>query len=69
MQALRCLKRHLARRIWQLLRAGAPTPDRDDHTHMTKTKNINTNGERARTGARVDIDGMFLARGSVLADV
>ena len=43
MQALRCLKRHLARRVWQLLRAGGPTPDQADHTHMIKTKNINNN--------------------------
>jgi transposase len=41
MDALRCLKRHLARRVWQLLRA--PTPDQANHTHMIKTNNTNNN--------------------------
>jgi transposase len=69
MQALRCLKRHLARRIWQLLRAGAPTPrPRRSHSHDQDQEHQHQR-ERARTGARVDIDGMCLARGSVLADV
>jgi transposase len=40
MDALRCLKRHLARRVWQLLR-DAPHPDHDTHTHMTRTNNVN----------------------------
>jgi transposase len=42
-EALRCLKRHLARRIWRLLRAGAPTPNQTNHTHMIKTNNNNNN--------------------------
>jgi transposase len=40
LDALRCLKRHLARRVWLLLR-DAPHPDQDTHTHMTKTNNVN----------------------------
>jgi len=40
MEALRCLKRHLARRVWHLLRDGAPTPDQDTNTHMTNNKNV-----------------------------
>jgi transposase len=43
MEALRCLKRHLARRVWQLLRAGAPTPDQKNSLSMIKTNNHNTN--------------------------
>jgi hypothetical protein len=43
MDALRCLKRHLARRVWQTLRAGAPTPAQDIHTHMIKINNDNAN--------------------------
>jgi transposase len=39
MEALRCLKRHLARRIWQLLRG--PRPARNTHTHMTHNNNVN----------------------------
>jgi transposase len=39
MEALRCLKRHLSRRVWQLLRA--PTSDQDIPTHMIKTNNVN----------------------------
>jgi transposase len=41
MEALRCLKRHLARRIWRLLREDAPTPVTDTHTHMIKINNHN----------------------------
>ena len=31
-EAIRCLKRHLARRIWHLLQPPAPDPGPDDHT-------------------------------------
>ena len=30
--AIRCLKRHLNRRIWHLLQTPAPIPDPDAHT-------------------------------------
>jgi transposase len=39
MEALRCLKRHLARRIWQLLRR--PLPSQDIPTTMTNHNNPN----------------------------
>jgi transposase len=39
MEALRCLKRHLARRVWQLLRA--PHPGHKDSLSMTITTNGN----------------------------
>ena len=32
--AIRCLKRHLARRIWHLLQPPAPDPGPDDHSHF-----------------------------------
>ncbi len=38
-EAYRCLKRHLARRVWRLLRDGAPAPDQATHPHMTKINN------------------------------
>jgi transposase len=41
MEALRCLKRHLARRVYRLLRADAPNPTKDTNTHMITTHNTN----------------------------
>ena len=29
--------------LWQLLRADAPTPDQDNHTHMINAKNTANN--------------------------
>jgi transposase len=40
MEALRCLKRHLARRVWHLLRD--PAPIKHSSTHMTNKTNDNT---------------------------
>ena len=40
-EAIRCLKRHLARRVWKLLRS--PNPDQNSHSH----NNINTNNTPA----------------------
>jgi transposase len=38
-EALRCLKRHLTRRVWKLLRA--PTPDQDPRSHNNNDNNDN----------------------------
>jgi transposase len=40
-EALRCVKRHLARRVWKLLRSPAPDPDprSNNNTHIN---NVNT---------------------------
>jgi transposase len=43
MDALRCLKRQLARRVWCILRDNAPTPDQAIHSHMIKTINNTAN--------------------------
>jgi hypothetical protein len=36
-EAIRCLKRHLARRLWHLLQASGPHPEPDDHTNNLLT--------------------------------
>ena len=42
LEALRCLKRHLARRIWPFLRHNAPTPAHTLTTHTTIKLTTNT---------------------------
>ena len=39
-EALRCLKRHLARRVWRLLQTPSPTAARDLSERPTKTITI-----------------------------
>ena len=59
MEALRCLKRHLARRVWHILRDA--TADPAINPHMIKTHNPNTNA--AEHGDGVDIGATGGRRG------